>query len=119
MTIEEMERLALERAVEDFTGLWELAWDFGARFPDNADNVVPNARKAIGDLLDRAWVSLYHGVRFDGDQVALPLTEAKRLLTRKESWEEPAPGDVHLRIGATPKGEQAYHGPNGGGDSRK
>ena len=113
MTIEEMERLALERAVEDFTGLWELAWDFDARFPGRGDDVVPNARKAIDDLLERGWVSLYRGVRFDGDQVAVPSTEAKRLLARKESWQEPAPSEVQLRIGATPKGELAYRGPNG------
>ena len=105
----DIERLVLERDVEDFTGLWELVWEmYGQhRVEPEATAVV---RAAVKNLLDRQWVSLFRGRSFAGDQVPLSDDEVDRALESNDSWQAPSPSQEHVRIAATPEGERAFLG---------
>ena len=109
MTGDKVERLILERAVEDFTGLWELVWDLCGRGKVETE-AISNLGAAVKNLLDRKWVSVIRGHTFDGDQVTLSRDEVDRALANNDSWREPAPREEQLRIAATPDGERAYFG---------
>lgn len=99
----------LGRSVEDYTGLWELLGE--------AEGVIPSATReelrsaalsSLALLLDRGWIAVYRGVRFDGDQKELAASE-RDLLSELKYWDTPTGRSDELRIGATTAGEAAYY----------
>ncbi len=91
----------LERAVEDYTGLWEL-------LPLDTSNSSTAVRAEVQELLKRGWVTLFRGISFDGDEKVVD-SEIDEVLRDKHSWRVPEGSQVHFRIGATVAGERAYY----------
>jgi hypothetical protein len=102
----------LERAVEDYTGLWELIGATQAAMPHSTPTELRSAAEnELRKLLERGWITLYRGVSFDGDQNAVT-TAADDSLAEERNWHPPESRSEHLRIGATSAGERAYYDTN-------
>lgn len=99
----------LERAVEDYTGLWELLpLDTSGLSSSSADS-CPAVRAEVQELLKRGWITLFRGISFNGDEKVVD-SEIDEILRDKHSWQVPEGFRVHFRIGATVVGERAYYG---------
>lgn len=91
----------LERAVEDYTGLWEL-------LPLDASSSFTAVRAEVQELLKRGWITLFRGISFDGDENVVD-SEIDEVLRDKNSWRVPEGSRAHFRIGATVAGERAFY----------
>lgn len=105
----DLQRSILDRAVEDYTGLWELIDDPETSSPRRSPaEVHAGINTAVAQLLERGWIALYRGVSFDGDQHVVTKA-ANDILNARRNWSPPEGDEEHFRIAATPQGERAYY----------
>lgn len=104
-----MTRAALWLAMEDYSGLWEVVWEFQGLDPSSGD--IVNRRAAcdvISALLSHGLIELYRCEEPYGELMKIPALETAAALKDKSVWHEPARDAISIRIGATPEGEAAY-----------
>jgi len=103
------ERAILWLAIEDFSGMWEVAWQFRSRRPRDTDvELNERAKDVLSRLLLRGWVDLYYCEEPYGKLSRIPSGETDSILGDASAWDEPRAGEVSKRIGATPEGRKAY-----------
>jgi hypothetical protein len=108
VTDREAQQAALELAVEDDYGLWEIIWRLRTLQPDlPAASLETLARSAVLDLATQRFVDLF---RMD-DPVREPLSasEAETILNRAQSWLPPNEQPHEYRIAATDAGKREYY----------
>ena len=94
----------MSQATEDLTGLWELAGT-------QQDVVVDELIDVLSSLVQQRFVAVYRGTRFASEEIALPVTAARREIRNKQFWDWSAPEHgPHLRVFATPRGRDWYFG---------
>lgn len=104
------ERMVLDLAVDDYTGLWEIAWGIEASHP-NADmlTVVELAKRAVHSLLEKGYIEIYEGRKFNGDEHRILQPDRRAVLATEAYWNPPLAADfAHVRVSATEAGEHAY-----------
>jgi len=106
---EEFVRAILERAVEDYYGLWEVLWRARREHQEGETDAWLTAEKAVRRLIADGYVILYTGLSFDGDQVSLSDTKASAVLRERDNWKVPQPNQLQYRIGATDSGERQFY----------
>ena len=100
----ESEILAL--AVEDYYGLWELLHQPQAR---QRPWTMSEITEAVHNLVNRGWVSLYEGSRFDNDHELVPSQDNAAVLYDPTNWRAPDTlWSKQVYVAATPTGEAAY-----------
>jgi hypothetical protein len=104
----EVERMLLDHAVDDFTGLWEVNWWLDYRFPDESPATRRQmAESCLRNLVSRALVELFRGTTFQGDEVVVPVVEIDAALADDE-WEPSAADKLHSRFLATDAGQSHF-----------
>ena len=98
-------------AIEDVSGLWEVLWDLKSHYP----TMPENERKAISlhtvrELIQRKWIELYSCKEPGGEPKKLPDESVDTTLIDPRNWQEPKPGIISIRIGATDAGRRALTG---------
>ena len=101
--------LILERAVEDYTGLWELLPLTDVTRPSKGLQPPSELIESVRDLLAHGLVAVYLGNWFDGDQ-KIVMTNPEETLSNIAYWRPPEGNTEHVRIAATTAGESAYYG---------
>ena len=104
------EHLVLDLAVDDYTGLWEIVWGIEASRP-NADMLAAGelAKRAVHALLEKGYIEIYEGRKFNGDEHRIPRSDRRAVLATEAYWNPPLAADfVHVRVSATEAGEHAY-----------
>lgn len=96
-------------AIEDYSGLWEAVWQLrGLHSKATEEALTARAKVALRELLARDLVKLYRCQEPYGDMSEVQGSDVNSLLAADESWREPSVGDVSIRFGATPAGQEAY-----------
>jgi hypothetical protein len=109
MTVSDARRTVLWLAIEDFSGLWEVIWEFRALFPE-ADEAELK-RRAVGDVSDlllKGLIELYRCEEPYGKLEKISESEASTVLADMAAWREPEKDGISVRMGATSAGEEAY-----------
>lgn len=101
----------LDLAVDDYTGLWEVAAAMREIYPNRSDFDLRNiAVNAIKQLLRDDYIRIYRGDNFSGEETTLKPAEACAALSDEKYWTwEAAELREHIRLAATGKGEMAYY----------
>jgi len=101
--------MVLDLATEDFVGLWELDWRTRTVERSGGSPISDSAVRAeVNRLLAEGQIALYKGVRFNGDESATEVEEARSAITDPANWLPPPDGRQHFRLAATAKGEEEY-----------
>lgn len=109
MSESELARRVLWLAIEDYSGLWEVIWELNSLAPsrDSGQSRVL-AKRLVHDLLVKGLIQIYRCQEPDGELLAVPTADGKKILERTDAWKPPEFDGCSWRIGATEKGEQAY-----------
>ncbi len=103
------ERAILWLAIEDFSGTWEVVWQFRAlRHQDSDVELNQRAEDVLARLPQRGWVDLYHCEEPYGKLSKLPSGETDSILGEASAWEAPQAEAVSKRICATAEGRKVY-----------
>lgn len=104
------EHLVLDLAMDDYTGLWEIAWGIEASPPKvDMSAAVELAKSAVHALLERGYIEIYEGSKFNGDEHRISQSDRRAVLATEAYWNPPLAADFpHVRVGATEAGEHAY-----------
>lgn len=104
-----LKRSILDMAVDDFTGLWEIAWRARSLMPEAGEEEIQlTATQQARDLVEQDLLALFRGVSFTGEEVQLSRDESLTAVSDRGEWAPPEAGAVHLRVAATEAGEKAY-----------
>ena len=100
---------ALNLAVDDTYGLWELLWGLHTDFPQAPPPHLQSiACRVLADLIREGLIALVSG-RAGGKEEPLPAAQALNALDQLASWAEPQRlGDAETRFVATEAGRHAY-----------
>lgn len=97
-------------AIEDCPGLWEATWQLQTDHPEfDAARTVTRAMAVVNELLERGFVRLYRCQEPYGELSLIDNGHVSDVLAEAANWNEPGPGSVSIRFGATPAGEEAFH----------
>jgi hypothetical protein len=104
--------IALENAVEDWSGLYEIIWDYDARCAGATESEKLQAGiGAVLDLLTAGFIEVafapgWPPPRYD----PVPADQCPAVIRDPQSWRPPAerPNASFFAIGATEIGRQAY-----------
>lgn len=103
------QRAALELAVEDHYGLWEILWRITGLRPELSSAAATElARADVAELLTRDLVRLY-ALADDDAAVRLDPSETHDRLADPLSWHEPSPGAPRTALAATDLGVHRYY----------
>ncbi|GAB3762644.1 hypothetical protein [Microlunatus parietis] len=95
-------------AVEDYSGLWEAVWELRANHADmDSEVLLGRAKDELIRLVGHDLIQLYRCLEPYGDMTDVEKQEAVDLLRMDANWNEPEPGSVSIRFGATPAGRAA------------
>ena len=101
------ERNVLWSGVDDWTGLWEVVWEFQTLWPElKGEPATKLAHEVLKDLLVRGLVYL---CLFDADtnrEQPLSKQEALVLMTRPDAWEPPDSFKGRFCFASTKAGEE-------------
>lgn len=105
----DMMRHVLLLGIEDFSGLWEVIWEFHTRYPDLGEEAAnASALEAVMALLGRGYVRLHRCREPYGEMLEIAAEEQRALIVNPANWEPPASGTLSIRFETTPAGEVAY-----------
>jgi hypothetical protein len=112
--------MALSDACEDYTGLYELVWEFNTRFPDAPEQErLRAAQAALGTLVRDSFVLVYC-TRWLSDQYReLKRADAEAVIANAESWRSPAdhPDGEYFCFASSDEGEAHYFKRDGADNS--
>lgn len=96
--------------IEDYTGLWEIIWEFNSFTPSQVDEEKKKQAKAIlVSLLDQEFVSFYTCKWGSDHREKLSSLAARALMDIDENWNPPKLNDECILVGSTEKGELYYN----------
>ncbi|WP_162943632.1 hypothetical protein [Arthrobacter celericrescens] len=95
-------------AIEDYSGLWEAAWQLQADHPDfDSTQTAKRAKSVVNELLERGFVRLYRCQEPYGELSVIDNGQVPEVLAEPANWNEPGPESISIRFSATPAGEEA------------
>jgi hypothetical protein len=99
-------RGALWAGVEDWTGLWEVAWEIQTNWPELVGQPAQDmARSILQELLAEGFVTLGFFKHEGNSWRPVAPNKALKLLLDEESW-QPAGDREHVRFLTTTTGER-------------
>jgi len=109
MNDEEAAKIALWQAIEGYSGLWEIVWEFNTVDPSGSyDEHCAVASSVIRQQIKNGWVELFYSIEPGGDLTPVPTEAVSAVLSETRYWHAPQAGDKSVRVSATPAGEAAY-----------
>jgi len=102
---------ALANACEDYTGLYELVWEFNAQFPTAPPaERLRAAQTALSGLVHDGLAVVYHTKWLTDEYTELLPSEAVALVADPEAWRSPAdtPDSRYYCFASTDRGEDEY-----------
>jgi hypothetical protein len=109
MNLDAVERCVLWASVEDFLGLWEVAYLLAGGCPDVAEGERPSvARSTVGALLERGYVRLWRRKGSWGRPAPLSAEEVADALAESAYWEAPVPDAPNLLVASTAEGRALF-----------
>jgi hypothetical protein len=103
-------RVLLWLAIEDYAGLWEAVWELNTRRPETPESENRRAaEQVLRELLGAGHVRLFRSREPYEDVTPISTAQADTVLGQDESWAEPVRDGTSIRFGATPAGEAAYN----------
>jgi len=103
---------ALSNACEDYTGLYELVWEFNTQFPEaSAAERLRAAQVALGGLIRDGLVVVYRTKWLSDGYSEVSSAEAGIIIANPESWRSPAntPDSRYYCFASTERGENEYY----------
>lgn len=96
-------------AIEDYSGLWEAAWQLQTDHPDfDSAHAATRAKTVVNELLERGFVRLYRCQEPYGELSVVDNEQVHDVLAEPANWVEPEPESMSIRFGVTPAGEEAF-----------
>lgn len=96
--------------VEDFVGLWQVAWELNTIYPDNSHDLNRNiAMKIVKYFIDNELVELYYENWGKDNLTKIPINEAKSIINQDDFWSAPEMNEICVKAGSTSKGEKYYN----------
>jgi len=103
--------IALSDASEDYTGLYELIWEFNTQFPEAVEQErLRAAQVALGALLRDGLAAVYHTRWLSDQHRELNLSDAESVIAAPEAWRSPSdqPEGGYFCFALTDAGEAHY-----------
>lgn len=105
----EVLKKVLWSTIEDFVGLWEIAWELNSLLSHNDALKNQKMAKKIVDLfLKRDLVRLYFNKWGSEKLEKISLEDTLNILDQKKYWDAPNLNDLCIKVGSTHKGELVY-----------
>lgn len=93
--------------IEDYSGLWEIYWEFNSTYPDLSEDQKSKAiQKRIADLIEHNYLALYWCKEPYGELTNLSNAEVRNLLLTPLSFKTPDKEAYSLRLKTTSQGEE-------------
>ena len=109
MDVKQITKKILWLGMEDYSGLWEILWELNTLYPEISETKKYElAQNTVQALIDKGYLNLYRCEEPYDKLSKVSSNEAYSLIDDFESWKEPKPNSISLRIGTTQKGEDAY-----------
>jgi hypothetical protein len=106
--IDDMTKKILWSGVEDYSGFWEILWEFNVSYPDISDSQKrQKIVEIVEDLLYQGWLNLFWCKEPYGDLSIVNDEQAKELLSNPLLFDVPEEGEFSLRIRTTLLGSEA------------
>lgn len=103
------ETAALELALEDLYGFWEVVWRFRQLYPQAADSLLQEwAADTIRHLFEKGFIDIFQMDLPAAARYPLKRKEVERVLGSNDVWAPPSEQPHEYRIGATERGRRAY-----------
>jgi len=103
--------IALSDACEDYTGLYELIWEFNTQFPEATEQErLRAAQVALGGLVRDGLATVYYTRWLSDEYRELNRSDAESVIAQPESWRSPAdqPEGEYFCFASTDAGEARY-----------
>jgi len=103
--------MALSDANEDYTGFYELIWEFNSKYPAASEAERLNAaRSTLADLFNEGLVELF-AARWSPPTYEPVVAGGADVIADAASWRAPSetPGGRFFAFAATEAGERVYH----------
>ena len=103
--------IALSDACEDYTGLYELIWEFNTRFPHaSSAERLRAAQAALRALLHEGLAAVYRTQWLSDEHFELATADAENAIGSPDSWCSPAdrPDSMYFCFASTDEGDKRY-----------
>jgi hypothetical protein len=109
MSSNNLQERILLLAVEDYSGLWEAAFEAKASNAELSDNqAVTLADDIIRQLLKKGWIKLFWSNWPSSDYTPVSVSQTNEVLSNPLYWKTPSTNAKFIRYSATDEGEKAY-----------
>jgi hypothetical protein len=107
--LSDRETAALELALEDLYGLWEVVWRFRQLYPEAADSLLQKwAGDTIRYLFEKGFIDIFQMDLPAATRYPLKQKDVERVLGSPHVWAPPSEQAHEYRIGAAERGRRAY-----------